>query len=81
MKLLSVHASRPRQSGSAVIIVLALLTILLIYVTGNIRTLSSLGRELRLLEHQQTLRLQPTATATNTPVALTTHQSNNPAIH
>ncbi len=67
MKLLAAHTPRPRQSGSAVIVVLALLTILLIYVAGNIRTLNSLGRELRLLEHQQTLRLQPAVTSTNTP--------------
>lgn len=72
------HASRSRrhETGSAVIIVLALLTILLIYVAGNIRTLNSLGRELRLLERQQTIRLEHTATATNAPA----HHSNTPSL-
>ena len=78
MKLLSPRASRPGQSGSAVIVVLALLTILLIYVAGNIRTLSSLGRELRLLEHQQTLRLQKVTATTNAAPAILT-ATNSPA--
>jgi len=77
MKLLAPHPSRLRQSGTAVIVVLALLTILLVYVGGNIRTLSSLDRELRLLEHQQTLRLRVTGSATNIPAALTPSQSTN----
>ena len=65
------HASRGpcRQSGSAVIIVLALLTIIMIYVAGNLRTLNSLGRELKLLERQQIHRLQAVR-ATNSPPAI-----------
>ncbi len=58
-----------RQTGSAVIIVLALLAILLVYMAGNIRTLSNLGRELRLLERQQIRRLQAAAPQTNAPPA------------
>ena len=61
---------RRRQSGSAVIVVMALLAILLVYVAGNIRTLSNLGRELRLLERQQTRRLQAAAQRTNSPPAV-----------
>jgi len=60
---------RRRQSGSAVIVVIALLAIILIYVAGNLRTLNLLGRELKLLELQQTRRLQTTAPATNAPPA------------
>jgi Tfp pilus assembly protein PilX len=65
------HVSRPRrrQSGSAVIVVLALLSIILIYVAGNLRTLNNLNRELKLLERQQTRRLQTAAQTTNTPPA------------
>ena len=71
MKLPAVHASRRpgRQAGSAVIVVLALLTIIMIYVAGNLRTLTSLDRELKLLERQQIHRLQATASATNSPPA------------
>ncbi len=67
------HAPRPwhRQSGSAVIVVMALLALMLIYVAGNLRTLSSLGRELRLLERQQTRRLQKLTQPTNAPPAIT----------
>jgi hypothetical protein len=63
------HASRPprRQSGSAVIVIIAILAILLIYVAGNLRTLANLGRELRLVERQQTRRLRATALKTNSP--------------
>ncbi len=63
------HASRPprRQSGSAVIVIIAILAILLIYVAGNLRTLANLGRELRLVECQQTRRLRATAPKTNSP--------------
>jgi hypothetical protein len=73
MKLPLVHASppRPRPAGSAVIVVLALLAIMLVYVAGNLRTLNSLGRELRLLELQQTHRLQTAVRATNSPPAIT----------
>jgi len=68
---LTPHVSLPRrrQAGSAVIIVLALLAIILVYVAGNLRTLSSLGRELRLLERQQTRRLQTANATTNSPSA------------
>ena len=46
------HVSRPRsprrrQAGSAVIVVMALLAIILVYVAGNLRTLNSLARELK----------------------------------
>jgi hypothetical protein len=59
------------QSGSAVIVIMALLAILLIYVAGNLRTLANLGRELRLLERQQTRRLQMAAPRTNSPPGMT----------
>jgi len=67
------HVSHPRrcQSGSAVIVVMALLAIILVYVAGNLRTLNSLGRELKLLELQQTRRLQTAAPTTNSTSAIT----------
>jgi hypothetical protein len=72
------HVSRSRrcQSGSAVIVVMALLAIILVYVAGNLRTLNSLGRELKLLELQQTRRLQTAAPRTNS-LAVTTVGTNS----
>jgi hypothetical protein len=79
MKLPPLHATRNtqhptrfarQQSGSAVIVIMALLAILLLYMAYNLRTLANLGRELRLLERQQTHRLQAAAPKTNAPPAL-----------
>ena len=72
------HASRPRrrQSGSAVIVVMALLTIIMVYIASNLRTINSLGRELKLLERQQIRRLQAATQTTDTPPAATI--STNP---
>jgi len=42
----------------AVIVVLALVSIVMIYLAFNLRTLASLGRELRLVERQQIGRLK-----------------------
>ena len=75
-------ASRPprRQSGSAVIVVFALLALILVYVAGNLRTINSLGRELKLLERQQIRRLQAVTQTTNTPPAaiITTNPVSRP---
>ena len=89
MKLPSLHVSRftfhaprrrGRDSGSAVIVIIALLALLLAYVAVNIRTLSNLGRELRLLERQQTQRLKHLAPKTNAPPVVTiTRDSYSPS--
>ncbi len=73
MKPLLFHASLPRrrQSGSAVIVVMALLAIMLIYVAGNLRTIAHLGREVRLVEQQQIRRLQKEAARTSATPAIT----------
>ena len=67
------HVSRcPRhQSGSAVIVVMALVAIIFVYVAGNLKTLANLGRELKLLERQQIRRLQNVPAKTNAPPAVT----------
>jgi hypothetical protein len=54
-----------RDSGMAVIVVLALLAILLAYVSFNARTLDSLSRDLRIVEKRQIHRLQGSGVATN----------------
>ena len=69
---------RRRQSGSAVIVVFALLAFILVYVAANLRTINSLGRELKLLERQQTHRLQTISQRTNTPPAITVATNSVP---
>ena len=49
---------RRRQQGTAMIVVLALLAIVLIYVGDNLKTLHHLSRELKLVERHQTRRLE-----------------------
>jgi hypothetical protein len=62
--------SQRRQGGSAVIVVLALVTIVLVFVGANLRSLSTLGRELRLVEQQQMERLKKVqATGAPAPAA------------
>jgi len=66
------RGARPRQAGSAVIVVIGILAILLIYIGANLRTLHCLGRELRLVERQQLRRLAAECAppATNAPARL-----------
>ena len=48
------HAGRRAgQRGSAVIVVLAFLAIMLIYVDSNLQTLGHLNRDLKLVERRQ----------------------------
>jgi len=58
-------SDRSSERGTAVIIVIAFLSILLVYLATNIMTLSRLGHELRLLEQMQTRRLARQVAMTN----------------
>jgi type II secretory pathway component PulK len=51
---MKIRLERNNHSGMAVIVVLTLLALLLIYVSANARTLYHLGRELKLIDQQQT---------------------------
>jgi hypothetical protein len=51
-------SKKQRQGGSAVIVVLVLLGIVMIYVGANLRSLANLERELRITEQRQTRRWQ-----------------------
>jgi hypothetical protein len=70
------QSRRGSQDGTAVIVVLVFLSLLLIYITANLRTLYSLGRELKLIDQKQTRRLESSSrtntflTATNFKAAL-----------
>lgn len=58
-----------RKNGSAVIVLLALLSLMVLFVFANLKTLSYLSRELKLVEKRQLERVQKSS-ATNAPVAL-----------
>lgn len=65
MKLVTQAKTKARRQGSAVIVVIALLSLLLLYVAYNLRTLHLLGQELRLIERQQLRRLAAVNANTN----------------
>ena len=58
--------SKRRQGGMAVIVMLALLSIMLIWIGASMRSLNRLDRELKLLDQRQTRRLAAMNT-TNPP--------------
>ena len=60
MKILAsqTHPARA-QSGSAVVVVLAMLGIMVICVSVNVVSVRTLQRELKLIEKKQVQRLQP----------------------
>jgi len=61
---MKISRNRQGERGMAVIVVMTLLSIILIFVAGNLRTLHNLGRDLKLVE-QRKLRYWQKAAATN----------------
>ncbi|HEY3763449.1 MAG TPA: hypothetical protein VGN23_17020 [Verrucomicrobiae bacterium] len=60
------------ESGMAVFLMIALLAIMIILVTANLSALARLHREVKLLEQQQTQRLnasQTNSAATSQPLS------------
>jgi hypothetical protein len=55
------------EAGMATIVVIALISVLLIFVAGNLRTLYLLRNDLKLIEKQQTSRLVTAGPITNSP--------------
>ena len=62
------NTARRRQRGSALIMMLGLIAMLLVIATANNQSVTWLRRELRIVEQQQLQRLN--AGATNSPAAL-----------
>ncbi len=62
--------SADSQSGSAVVIFLALLAIMLVLVAANGKTLLLMKKELQLIEHKQVQRLERSQTNTASPTSL-----------
>lgn len=72
--LASTHRQRQGQRGFLVIALLAIISIMLVYIAANLHVLASLKRDLRLVEQKQVQRLNkaypsPTAAPTNSPPA------------
>jgi hypothetical protein len=54
-----------REQGSAALVVIAIVAIVLIYVASNLRTLEHLNREIKLVERRQIHRLEHASISTN----------------
>lgn len=66
-------AQRPRprrQGGMAVIVMLALLSIILLFIAANMHSLYSLKREVQLTERRQTQRLAALSAANSAAASL-----------
>ncbi len=61
---------RTGERGSAVVIFLALLAIMLVLVAANGKTLVLLKKELQLIEHKQVQRLERSQTNAVSPASL-----------
>jgi len=82
MKICPSH--KGRQGGMAVIVVLALLSIMLLYLAASIRSLNSLDRELKLLDQRQTRRLaawSATSHLATTNGPTTVQPTSSPTVH
>ena len=55
-----------RNHGSAVVVMIVLLGLMLIFVLANLKTLHFMDRELKLIEKRQLQRLSTMVVATNT---------------
>jgi hypothetical protein len=62
MKTLQKHFVRRRESGMATVLFIALLAIMMILVTAEARALIQLRHEVKLMEQQQTKRLNNSPT-------------------
>jgi hypothetical protein len=65
-------ASR-RNHGSAVVVMIVLLGLMLIFVFANVKTLHFMSRELKLIEKRQLQRLNATTPATHQAAADSTN--------
>ena len=64
------HNSRPakrmgHEQGSAAMVVIAIVAIVLLYVASNLRTLDHLNHEIKLVERRQIHRLERVGISTN----------------
>jgi hypothetical protein len=62
-----------RDHGSAVVVMIVLLGLMLIFVFANVKTLHFMSRELKLIEKRQIQRLSATTPATHQNTADSTN--------
>ena len=67
------------ERGMATIVVMALLAIVLILVSANVRALSNLGRELKFIDHKQTEHWKNEKIPNTFASALVPNSTNSPA--
>jgi hypothetical protein len=72
---MKIQLSTNRQGGSAVIVMLALLALILVFASANMRSLANLERETRSIERRQIRRLEAHG-ATNAVVPLAVSGTN-----
>ncbi|HEX5220131.1 MAG TPA: hypothetical protein VFZ59_11240 [Verrucomicrobiae bacterium] len=74
MKLTSLNRNRRGQRGFLVIALLAIISIMLVYIAANLHVLAALKRDVRLVEQRQVQRLNKsfprTAALTNAATAV-----------
>ncbi len=74
-----IKARRRHEQGSAALVVIAILAIVLIYVASNLKTLEHLNREIKLVERRQIHRLQSISISTNSVTPTVAPVTNKPA--
>lgn len=76
MKTHFANARRPRRApgGSAVLVLLALLTVMVMLIAINTATLNRLAREVKGLEKRQIQRLEPSVKTPSRPSQTSTNQ-------
>jgi hypothetical protein len=70
---LSIGNNAERSRGSAVLVMIVLLALMLIFVFANLRTLHFMDRELKLIEKRQVLRLNSTSAEPASSAAASTN--------
>jgi len=73
-------SNRHRQEGTAVIVMLAILSIMLLYIAATTRSLNSLNQELMLLEQRQVRRLDALSATNTAALAVRAAETNAPAL-
>ncbi len=71
------HQTRHGERGVAIVVVLAIISIVLLLVAANLRALNDLGREVRLLDERQTHRLEKQTGGMTNPGANALQPSTN----
>lgn len=75
----NLHHIHQSQRGMATIVIMALLALVLLLVTANVRALSTLGRELKFIDKKQTERWKTQKVPNASLIPATSNSTNAPA--